>query len=260
MPELTPEQQEQYQKDYDAEMERLDAAESGNAGTTTAAAVTPPAETIAADAANAPGKTDLETPVETVEELKARLAKAEKEARDNKAWGTRNAQEAAELKRQQRELNKPELLVQTPGLEESIRHVAGIPETPQEPTEQQRNEQWTTIIDKAHPDVFKLPETDELITALKAKREELGDDWNDPLIAIREITAVKLAHTERQIGQRFAQEAAKLAKKSAMSVPGAGSSGARVATTDDDAQKEVDRILNMSDADFAKEVARAKGY
>jgi hypothetical protein len=82
--------------------------------------------------------------------------------------------------------------------------------------------------------------------------------WQDPLVAIREITEEKLAHGERQLGKRFAAEAAKLKEKSAMSVPGAGAgSGAKAPV---DAQlAEVDRIRNMSDAEFQKEVRRGQG-
>jgi hypothetical protein len=187
--------------------------------------------------------------------MRERLEKQEKALKDTQAWGTRNAQELAALKREreqaQREQQKPKILDERPDLADAIRYVQEAPK------QESGQEQWQKAVSTAHPGIFDLSIDPELEKALLARREALGDEWMDPLVAIREITTEKLAHAERNIGKRFAAESALLAKKSAMAVPGAGSTsiGASVSPADDR-----DRILNMSDAEFAREVRKVKGY
>ena len=198
--------------------------------------------------------------VDELAEIKARLDKAEKIAKDNQAWATRMAQEAAQLRRekeqQQREASRPAILDANPELAEAIRYVASDPA----PRQQVEDEQalWRETIDKAHPGIFSTDIDPELEKDLAQRLEQLGESAKNPLEAIRVITEGKLAHAERQVGKRFAAEAAKLAQKSAMSVPGAGRSGAPAPV--DAALAEVQRFQNMSDADFQKEVRRVKGY
>lgn len=198
--------------------------------------------------------------VDELAEIKARLDKAEKIAKDNQAWATRMAQEAAQLRRekeqQQREASRPAILDANPELAEAIRYVASDPA----PRQQVEDEQalWRQTIDKAHPGIFSTDIDPELEKDLAQRIEQLGESAKNPLEAIRVITEGKLAHAERQVGKRFAAEAAKLAQKSAMSVPGAGRSGAPAPV--DSALAEVQRFQNMSDADFQKEVRRVKGY
>lgn len=193
-------------------------------------------------------------------EIKARLEKAEKIAKDNQAWATRMAQEAAQLRRereqQQREATRPAILDANPELAEAIRHVVNDPQ----PRHKAEDEHaiWVETIDKAHPGIFSVDIDPELEKDLAARLDQLGEAKRNPLEAIRVITEGKLAHAERQIGKRFAAEAAKLAQKSAMSVPGAGRSGAPAPV--DTALAEVQRFQNMSDAEFQKEVRRVKGY
>lgn len=203
----------------------------------------------------APEKDDKPDPIA---ELTARLEKAEKIAKDNQAWATRLAQENAAVKREQqqreREAHKPAILDTNPELADAIRHVVSDPAPRQ--AQEDRQAQWADIVERAHPGIFQLSDEDDLVKALVTKRTA---EWEDPLVAIREITAEKLAHTERQVGKRFAAESAKLAQKSAMSVPGAGSGGGMQAAPDA-ALAEVQRIQKMSDKDFQAEVRRVKGY
>jgi hypothetical protein len=190
-------------------------------------------------------------------EIRARLEKAEKIAKDNQAFATRMAQEAAQLRKErearEREAQKPAILDANPELAEAIRYVAQDP-APQRETED-RQAKWAQMIEQAHPGIFTLPDDDELVQSLLKKRSEA---WDDPLVAIREITEEKLAITERQVGKRFAAEAAKLAQKSAMSVPSAGA-GSGVMAPVDTQLAEVQRIQKMSDREFQAEVRRVKG-
>lgn len=199
--------------------------------------------------------------VDPLVEIRARLEKAEKVAKDNQAWATRSAQEAAQLRREReaehRAATKPAILDNNPELADAIRHVVSDPSARNQ--EQDNHSKWQSTVDKAHPGIFSTDIDPELETALMTRLTALGDDARDPLIAIREITAEKLAFTERQVGKRFAAESAKLAQKSAMSVPGAGAGGGRQAAPDA-ALAEVQRFQNMTDAEFQKEVRRVKGY
>lgn len=255
---------EQYKKEYDAAAAALDAAASGQPAATTAepeVKAEPIAEPVKEEAKTEAPATQPETKPDPVEELRLKLEKAEKALKDTQAWGTKNAQELARIQRerelQQREANKPQILEQNPELADAIRYVASDP-TPKI-QEEDRKAQWAAIVNEAHPGIFSLPDGDELVEAIAKRVEQLGEAWNDPLVAIREITAEKLAHAERQIGKRFAAEAAKLQEKSAMSVPGAGASAVNTQPVDK-ALEDVKRFQNMSDAEFQAEVRRVKGY
>ncbi len=265
----------EYQAEYDKAAAALDAAAQATTARGTdgkfAKAETPPAEPappvepapvveakpepVAEIAPPEPPKPD------PIAELTARVERAEKIARDNQAWATKASQEAATLRRQQeaaqREAAKPTILNENPELADAIRYVASDP-APQLAAEQQRATFQATI-EAVHPDAFAVDMPEELQSAISSKWSALGDAAQDPLAIVRVITEEKLAFAERQIGKRFAAEAAKLQQKSAMSVPSAGAPS--VAATPIDVQvAEVQRIQNMSDADFRKEVARVKGY
>lgn len=263
---------EEYQAEYQKAAADLEAAAQattarGPDGRFAKASPEPEPEkpAVAAPEAKTPPETP-ETPKEPekqpdeLAELKARLEKAEKIAKDNQAWATKLAQERAQEKREreqrEREAKKPAILDANPELADAIRFVAA------EPVEQQADPraQFASIVEKAHPGIFSKDIDPELEKALLARVSALPEDErNDPLVFIREVTEEKLAHAERQVGKRFAAESAKLAQKSAMSVPGAGAGGGTKAPVD--AQLvEVQRIHQMSDADFAKEVRRVKGY
>lgn len=254
---------EEYQKEYDAARAELDAA----ATATTARAPDGKFAKAEPEKVDEPAK-EPETPepakpeeVDPIAALTARLEKAEKIAKDNQAWATKMAQEAAQLKREreaaERAAAKPAILDANPELADAIRYVAHDPAPQQKQASQQ--EAWKNTIETAHPGIFDKSIDPDLEKAVLARFEKLGEQVQDPLIVIREITEEKLAFAERRLGQRTAAELAKQAKVSAMSVPGAGAgSGAR--TPADSQLAEVKRIQNMSDADFAKEVRRVKGF
>lgn len=262
MSDLSP---EEYQKQYDEAAAKLDAAATGNTETITEPAKVEPAkqeEAKTEPAANAePAKTDSTTDAvpDPLEEIRAKLEKAEKALKDTQAWGTKNAQRLADIEReraqQQREATKPAILADQPELEEAIRYVAGDP-APQQAAEQQ-HQTWMQTVDAVHPGIFAPDADPELVAALVAKRDASGDAWSDPLVAIRDISTEKLAHVERQILKRTAEETAKATQKAAMSVPAAGGSAAR--TAPDPAKDEVNRINRMTPAEFEKERRKVLG-
>lgn len=261
------------QKEYDEAMAKLEAGDKPTTSrapdgtfakqeTTPVEANEPAAESEAPKAEAVEPTTDEAKPAEPdpLEELRAKLAKAEKMANDNKSWATKVAQELAEIKRakelQERAASKPPILDQHPELEQAIRHVVTDP-TPQIQQEQ-RQQEWASIIDRAHPGIFAPDADPELINALVAKRDTPNSGWEDPLVAIRDITAEKLAYTERQLAKKLKVEAEQRAQKSAMSVPGQGATVRQSAKPSE--QDEAKRIQNMSPAEFEKERRRILGY
>jgi hypothetical protein len=143
-------------------------------------------------------------------------------------------------------------------LADAIRFVANDPAPRQQ--EAEKHQAWQTAIEKVHPGIFEKSIDPDLEKAIRTRFDAIGPAVQDELEAIRVITEEKLAFNERQIGKRFAAEAAKQAKVSAMTVPGAGAGGGSSRVPPDAALAEVERIKNMSDADFAKEVRRVKGF
>lgn len=190
-------------------------------------------------------------------EIRAKLEKTEKALKDTQAWGTKNAQALARIEREQlerkRQAERPAILDANPELEQAIKYVVPQPEKVED-----GQEKWREVIEKAHPGIFNKDIDPELESGVRARFDALGADVQDPLIAIREITAEKVAHAERLIGKRVAAESQKAAQKSAMSVPGAGAGGAKTAPVDADLEAR-NRILNMSPADFEKERRRVLG-
>ncbi len=256
---------EEYQKAYDAAAAELEAA----ANPTTArdpdgkfAKVdTPEVKTDAVVEPVVEGPKTEEQP-DPIKELRERLEKAEKIAKDNQAWATRLAQERAQEKRDreaaEREARKPAILDANPELAEAIRYVAG--DAAPQNNEAKEQQDWQMAIEKVHPGIFDKSIDPELEKALHERFAKVGPEIKDPLVAIREITEEKLAFTERQVGKRFAAEAARQAKVSAMSMPGAGAGGGPARVAPDEQLAMAERMKNMSDADFAKEVRRVKGY
>lgn len=254
---------EEYQKEYDKAAAELEAA----AQATTARgadgkftkAETP--ETVVEPEKKPETIEPVKEEADPLAELRARLEKTEKIAKDNQAWATRMAQEAALLRKEReaqlREAAKPAILDANPELADAIRYVAH--DTAPQDKEAARQQDWQTAIEKVHPGIFDKSIDPELEKAIAERFQAIGAEVQDPLVAIREITAEKLAFTERQVGKRFAAEAAKQAKVSAMAVPGAGAGGG-ARTAPDAALAEVERINKMSDAEFAREVKRVKGF
>lgn len=250
----------EYQKEYDKAAAELEAAAQATTARSADGKFAKAEPVATPEPTPEPVKEEPAKVEDPLAEIKARLEKAEKMAKDNQAWATRASQEAAQLRKEreqrQREAAKPAILDANPELADAIRYVAHDP-APQRAAED-RQAQMVSIVEKAHPGIFSNDADPELVDAIAKRIEALApEERQDPFVFIREITAEKLALSERQLGKRFAAESAKLAQKSAMTVPGAGRSG--VMTPIDDQLAEVQRIQGLSDKDFQAEVRRAKG-
>lgn len=245
---FNPEEQEA----YDKEMQRLEAEAAADKGVKTevkATELTSKAEEKPADKAK---------PDETVDETKARLESLEKAFKDTQRWGRQNAAEVKRLKEEaenrKREQSRPAILDANPGLEDAITHVAG------KPNDRATHEQkWLESVGTAVPDLETLLGDPAFEQKAKARRDQIGSEWDNPLVAIREITDLKVSHL-RDKAVTAASEAArkdfeaKAKKRSGMEVPG-GSGGRDTKGTD-----EAERYRTMSNAEFAKERAKVMGY
>lgn len=261
---------EAYQKEYDAAMAQLDA------GTAPATIPREPDGTFAKAEEPAPVAAPVEPVVtpdpapeaappapeaDPLEEYRLKLEKMEKALKDTQSWGTKNAQRLKELEQERaqqlREAAKPKILVEHPELEQAIRYAANA-SAPQQDQEAAKLQEWQGIVASVHPGIFDASADKELVDALVKRRDELGEEWYDPLVAIREITEQKTAHIERQLARKYQADLQKNAQKSAMAVPGAGSGVVNTAPVDPN-KAAVDRIRNMSQAEFERERLRVLG-
>lgn len=254
--------QEQYDAEYEAEMARL----NGEA----APATTPPEnepeaeplvieEPSAAEDPPAP----VETDAERLAKLEVKFASTEKALNDTKAWAARNAAENKSLRQAQEErdrlANRPQVLDDNPGLDDAIRYVTGAPAQTKAP-EANPQAAWGEAVATALPKLDALLGSDPAFRAkAHAKAQELGDDWTNPLIAIRELSELQTEHHAQAVTTRAREQAAKDfqlkgKKQTAMQVPGGGS--VRAPAKVDEAKA----IEDMSDAEFQKMRAKTLGY
>lgn len=248
-----------YDVAYKAEMDRLEAeAASKNAPTSEEKTETPAPE-VKTEEKTTPAAEDPET---RFARLESELNSTKKALNDTKKWAQESNARAKRLEqereRERREANKPAVLTDNPGLEEAIQHVVGT-----KPAQQQADmDDWATKVGMALPDLDALLEqSPELRAKATAKRDELGDEWNNPMVAIRELGKLQLEHVRAGVSaQAQAQARADFEKQrqkqTAMNVPGGGSAPRPQANPADDPN----RYATMSSADFAKERAKVLGY
>jgi hypothetical protein len=256
----TPEYDEAYQK----EMQRLEAEAKPGDKKDAKDDATNTSEVK--DEAKAAAKTD-EAKTETLEELKTRLdeeqkarERLEKSLKDTQRWAHQNAgmvkklqKEAEDRKRQE---TAPEMLKANPGLEDAIKHVAGTNDN----AKPEPKDEWLASVSKAIPDIETHLGDQAFFAKARARQQELGPDWDDPFVAIRELTELKVAHLSEKRTQAAVEAArkdfeSKSKKRNAMEVPG-GSGGKDAPKTDDGAK----RYQTMSKEEFDKERARVMGY
>lgn len=259
-----------YDEIYQAEMARLDAEAAAAQGAQApgAAATTPtdePAPNADTNPAPAPAAATGEPKQETAEERIARLerdlASTNKALNDTKGWASRSAAEVKRLRKEQeerdRQANRPQVLDDNPGLEEAVRYVTGAPAAGKQKFDP---DTWADAVGTALPNLDALLAANPDLTAkATAKAKELGEAWNDPLVAIRELSALQIEHERAQVAAAAREAAARdFAKRkqhqTAMTVPTGGAS--RQAPTVDPAK----RYETMSSEDFAKERAKVLGF
>lgn len=263
-----------YDEIYQAEMDRLNAEAAaasgaqapGAAATTSNNEPAPNAEPAPAPAPAANGEpTDppkAPTEAERLAALEAKLASTEKALNDTKSWASRNAAEVKRLKKEQEErdrrANRPQVLDDNPGLEEAIRYATGAPAAGQ--PAKHDPDAWADTVGAALPNLDALlTESPELRAKAEAKARELGEAWNDPIVAIRELSAMQIEHERARVAAAAREAAARdfenrKKQQTAMTVPGGGAS--RQAPPVDQAK----RYETMSSADFEKERRRVMGF
>lgn len=247
MTELVPGTPE-YQEAYDKEIKRLETEAKPEAE------ITSPEEPIVEI------KTETKEPKddksETLEEIKARLDSTEKALKDTQRWGHQNAVKVAKLEKERlaekHNANRPKILDENPGLEDAIKHVS----TPQ----QEPQQVWLETVGNAISDIEQLLGDKEFHDKASAIKNELGDEWNNPIVAIRELSDLKVEHLRNKAVQGAVEKArkdfeAKSKKRVGMEVPGGGGGSSQVKSED-----EVKKVWDMDDNSFQKMRAKVLGY
>lgn len=247
----------EYKDAYDKEMQRLEAEANKE---------TKPKEGEVAKETETPSpKEEKQATPDLSEDVKKAIAeqsqqieKLNKSVRDTRRWGHENALMVkklnAELEAERKARTKPAILDANPGLEEAISHIAGPKEVPAD------NGGWLRAVSKAIPDVESLLADEAFYKKAESRKGELGAEWDDPFIAIRELSDLKSSHLRDKAVQTATEQArkdfeAKAKKRPAMEVPG-GSGG------DMDNQKQIDeaeRIRTLPKAEFDKMRSRVLG-
>lgn len=261
----TPEYDEAYQK----ELQRLEAEAKAKGGKQEAAG-DDATNTSAADAKSKDGAKADDAKTETLEELKVRLdeeqkarERLEKSLKDTQRWAHQNAgmvkklQKEAEDRKRGESLAEDPVLKANPGLKEAIEHVAKPRQDDAKPAPQ---EQWLSSIAKAIPDVETLLADQAFFAKAKAKQAEYGPEWDDPFVAIRELSELKVAHlsekrTTAAVEQARKDFSTKANKRNAMEMPG-GSGG----KDSQDQTNAAEKYRTMSKEEFDKERSRVMGY
>ncbi len=269
---MEQESESSYDEIYDEEMARLEAEETGEA-LPDADSEDQKEETNSGDeqqdtksnseATEADSEEDEGSPAEVNElaDVKAENERLQKRLSDAQNWGHKTAEEAKQLKQELKKQNRPDILDDLPGLEEGVKYLTESDDDSVANTDKPlTKEDWQASIETAIPDIHQLLGNDDFNAEAQSVMEKAGDDWNNPLYAIRHLTAIKTAHIERQyearneaaIEQAKKDFTAKQKRKSAMSVP-SGGAGVSPRTTDKESE-EVRRYENMTDEEFNKEV------
>lgn len=261
----TPEWQEAYDKEtkrLEAEAATAGGKKPGEAASNTSAEAAPQNKADAkADDRKEPTATELAAQID--EERKARKA-LEKSLKDTQRWGHDLATKAKKLEREADDRRRREtladdpLLKANPGLEDTIKRVVNPAANP---TDEDAKANWLGTVARAVPDVEELLEDQNFRAKAAERKSSLGSEWDDPIVAIRELTSLKADHLSQRNVQAAVEAArkdfeVKAKKRNAMEVPG-GSGGKDQAAGGDDAVK---RFQTMSKEEFAKERSRVMGY
>ena len=245
------EQDAEYQKAYDAEIARLD-------GEAASEAITPQAEVVVEEVAPIVEETPQEAEPDATT-LAKQLESTNKALQDTQRWGHENAKELKALKKQleeqERAKNRPEILDAFDGLEEAIKYTARVESKPEE----DKSNKWLSTVETVIPEIEKLLNIPEFQQAAIKVRDQMGEAWNDPLAASRELGNLRNSYNQYQAATAAKQAAVKdfeaRAKKTvAMSVPG-GSGSSAPAKAD-----AVSEVWGMSDEEFNKQRAKVLGY
>ena len=242
----------EYQEAYQAAWKELDA----ESGTKTEPVITD------AKAAATDEEVEPDLVAKRFEELEAKAARQDKALKDTQRAFHASQRELADLRKQRQadELaaSRPALLDDVPGLEAAVRHLTQT--SSQELTPQQQDAVWFDSVQGAIPELEELLADEGFEKAATARRDELGDEWRNPIVAIRELGALRTRHVmAKAVDEARAKAQADAAKNHkdllALRVPG----GSGRATTERAVDKSVDAVWKMSPVDAERERQRVLG-
>jgi chromosome segregation ATPase len=241
-----------YQTAYDEAMAKLEATATG---AKPAAETTSEATPEAAKAADATAKPETPDYAAEIEKLRKEQESTTKALKDTKAAFTRTSQQLAEMKRakeaEQHQAQRPAILDANPGLEEAIKHV--VPAAQPDPLAQVAG-----AIETALPDLEGMLVNDAVFKAKIDAARPADGAWANPLIAIRDISAVRAEYIrDTAVASARADFAKKSGKLAAMEVDGGSGSNGGSQPEKPDAVKAV---WDMPKADFDRMRAKALGY
>jgi hypothetical protein len=279
----------EYDAAYDAEMLALEDAEQGKPAAKPDPEPEPAAEGDEPPAAGTdtaddePGDTlgDNPSPGPTLEELLAEKARREKALADTQRWAHSQSAEVKALKARLAEAEKKaeeleierdrpadydedleklvDYTLRKRGYRPPVSDAAEDGEHSASPAAEETGQpgdydpqRWAQIITTAHPDIeVLLTQHPAFEAAVIARKAALGQEWFDePLVAIREINALKTGYLLKQREAELRRET----KLGAMGVPGGqGDSLAKAQA----AKAEID-VWAMSDADFEAHTQRIR--
>lgn len=247
-------QSPEYQEAYQAAWAELDA----KAGVTT-----DPATTDAeAEAAGEEDATEVDPVAKRFEELETKAARQEKALKDTQRAFHASQKELAALRKQREEearaASRPALLDNVPGLEDAVRHVTQT--ASEEMTPARLDAVWFDSVQGALPDLEELLNDEGFEKAAAARRDELGDEWRNPIVAIRELGALRTQHVmAKAVEEATARARADAAKNHkellALRVPGGSGRG----SVERAADKSVDAVWKMTPQEAEIERQRVLG-
>jgi hypothetical protein len=193
------------------------------------------------------------------EEQKAR-ERLEKSLKDTQRWAHQNAGMVKKLQKEAEERKRQETAPGDPEGEPRSRRRDQACCRHDDNAKPEPKDEWLASVSKAIPDIETHLGDQAFFAKARARQQELGPDWDDPFVAIRELTELKVAHLSEKRTQAAVEAArkdfeSKSKKRNAMEVPG-GSGGKDAPKTDDGAK----RYQTMSKEEFDKERARVMGY
>lgn len=270
----------EYEEIYQSAMKALEAADEKLAGDETgikpAAGDKTPEQIAAEKAAASPVPDEVKKQLDS---LQQQLDESNARQVETRNWATRVGQQLRDYQTQVKAGDKPVLLDDLEGLQEAVDHVItervgaddGLDFPGDEPAVQEYTaEQWLGIVHTAMPDMDELMKDDGLMKQVEDAKGKMGEDWQNPLLAIKAMSDLRSNHIfQQRVGEAVAlaikEHGKTQARSDAMVLEGAGAGGGadmgpdtatRPPVEGDPKVNDAKHFTSMSDEDFERERVR----